>query len=56
MGRDHDDDSNPPLSFGEDIEDPKVIGSGVLAADEDSEVGILTLLTLPGDSTKLTDT
>jgi hypothetical protein len=40
--------SNLPLNFSENIDDVKLLFSGVLAVDEDSRFGIMTLLTPVG--------
>jgi H2-forming N5,N10-methylenetetrahydromethanopterin dehydrogenase-like enzyme len=40
--------SNPPRNFSEDINDYKVYDCGVMAVDDDSEVGLLTILTPVG--------
>ena len=48
MADEEDDASNPSLNFSEDLEDLKVIGSGVVAVDDDAAVGILTLQTRVG--------
>jgi hypothetical protein len=39
---------NLPLNFSENIDDVKLMFSGVLAVDEDSRFGIMTLLTQVG--------
>jgi hypothetical protein len=38
------DNSDPPQNFSEDIEELKVRASGVTAVDDNSEVGILTIV------------
>jgi hypothetical protein len=48
MTDEEDDASNPSLNFSEDLEDLKVIGSRVVAVDDDAAVGILTLQTQVG--------
>jgi hypothetical protein len=40
--------TNLPLNFSENIDDVKLLLSGVLAVDEDSETGILTVVTQVG--------
>jgi hypothetical protein len=45
---DEEDAPNPPRNYSDDLEDMKARGSGVLAIDEDSETGILTILTQAG--------
>ena len=45
---DEDDVPNPPQNFSEDLDDLKVHASGVMATDDSSEVGILTILTKVG--------
>ena len=48
MTDEEDDASNPSLNFSEDLEDLKVIGSRVVAVDDNAAVGILTLQTQVG--------
>jgi hypothetical protein len=45
---DEEDAPNPPLNFSENIDDVKILLSGIIAVDEDSEAGILTLVTQVG--------
>jgi hypothetical protein len=40
--------SDPPLNFSESIDDVKLLLSGVLAVDEESRFGIMTLVTQVG--------
>jgi hypothetical protein len=48
MSDEEDNASNPSLNFSEDLEDLKVIGSRVVAVDDDAAIGILTLQTRVG--------
>jgi hypothetical protein len=55
MADEEDDASNQSLNFSEDLEDLKVIGSGVVAVDVDAVIGILTLQTQVGKYDYLID-
>jgi hypothetical protein len=48
MADDEDDTPNPPRNYSRNIEDLKVCGSVVVAVDDDSSVGILTMVTRVG--------
>jgi hypothetical protein len=48
MADERDDTRNPPRNFSEDMDDLKVHASGVMAVDDDSAVGLLTILTRVG--------
>ena len=48
MADEQDDTRNPPQNLSEDMDDLKVRASGVMAVDDDSTVGLLTILTQVG--------
>ena len=48
MADEQDDTRNPPQNLSEDMDDLKVRASGVMAIDDGSTVGLLTILTQVG--------
>lgn len=40
--------SDPPLNYSDKLDDFKIHSSGLMAVDEDSEIGLLTIVTTAG--------